>query len=858
MTEAQIWQSASESGSAAGSGGGSGTAPEEAGEPGGADAGAAAGGAAPGGRWRRWRQVWQAPGVALAVGALVFGLVYAARSSPSPDFDGLLGAAEKQIEAQDFDAALATLNESVAPWADDPSFNRGRRQRFHTLRARAIYLGQNALGLSQPQNFETVAKEYREAERLEARLAARDVFFLATSLVELDDYDRARARARSLPDDERDRRNALLRLMVERKLRERQLDAPGALDIIAEFLEDPALTVDDRAWAESQQAKLLARRGDYEEIVHRLLRSLPRLVRASPEFRGELMLRLGEAYLHLGALDEAQGNLELAQKLLPGFGDEPGQAAVLLGRLDELRGAPDMARERYQGVYERFGVSPVGLNALLGMAEVEATLGADDRAAELYTELVDALLGAEESHDELAERTGRSLQDRSVERASADRPPEALRYAQLAERLHGIDASPDALLQALGDAHRLSAQARLGGLEPDHRGLHDLARLDVATRDQARRHFRAAGAYYRLLAGRVEADDDEYGEALWLSADSFDRAGDHVNAAQAFSEFAQGFDVHPRRAEARFRHGLARQALGTYDEAAAIFSGLIEDSRDRVLGKGVGPYATMSYVPLSQCYVLDDDRRNDDEALDLLARLARGEVVRRESADYLTALIEYGSLLYQRERFTEAIEILSEGLSRLDAEQDPRADAVRFRLADVFRLEAGAMERTLQEAMPEADRRALAGARQERLQRALELFDQARESLEGRRGRLTALEEVYLRNSYLYLGSCAFDLGRFDEAVRHYSVAQERYPKDPASLAPMIQIVHAHIRRGEIAKAKAANARALRFFQTIPEEAWNDPSLPMGNREWERWRELTSRLIDGAEAPVAAVDEDPG
>src|SRR5690606_18181974 len=124
--------------------------------------------------------------------------------------------------------------------------------------------------------------------------------------------------------------------------------------------------------------------------------------------------------------------------------------------------------------------------------------------------------------------------------------------------------------------------------------------------------------------------------------------------------------------------------------------------------------------------------------------------------------------------------------------------------------EAAAMERTLQEAMPESDRRALASARQDRLQRALELFDQVRESLESQRmvggeSRLTALEEIYLRNSYLYLGSCAFELGRFDEAVRHYAIAQERYPSDPASLAPMIQIVHAHIERGEIAKAKAAN-----------------------------------------------------
>jgi tetratricopeptide (TPR) repeat protein len=268
----------------------------------------------------------------------------------------------------------------------------------------------------------------------------------------------------------------------------------------------------------------------------------------------------------------------------------------------------------------------------------------------------------------------------------------------------------------------------------------------------------------------------------------------------------------------------------------------------------------MSYVPLAQCYVLDGSAENDAEALDLLERVTRGEIVGRDSADYLNALIEYGALLYHRDRYPEAIAALSEAQARLEG--DRRIDEVRFRLADAHRLEAGAMERTLQDAMPESERRALETARSERLQRAIELFDKVREAIESRPDqRVTALEHMYLRNAYLYLGACAFDLGRFDEAVRHYSIAQERYPSDPASLAPMIQIVHAHLRRGEVRKARAANARALRFYQSIPEEAWNDPTLPMTDREWERWHQLTSTLLDGVDpagATTATVDEGAG
>ncbi|MFG0285463.1 MAG: tetratricopeptide repeat protein, partial [Phycisphaerales bacterium JB039] len=766
--------------------------------------------------------------------------------------------AERQLEAQQFARALETLNESIAPYAGDQAFDRTRRQQFHILRARAVYLGQNALGLAQAENFQTIIAEYTEAERLEARLPGRDAFFLARAYIATGQFDRALARARTLPADQRDRRNTLLRAMVDQKLQAPRLDSEGALEIIAEFLLDPALTVDDRAWAEVQQARLLARRGEYEEVVHRLLRAMPRMVEAAPEHRGALAMRLGEAYLRMGDLDNAEANLEIAQRLLPGFGDALGEAVVLLGKIDELRGAPARARDRYQVVYERFGVSTAGLSALLGLAEVEASLANDDRAAEHYRELIEVLVSGSADRRELLGATSQSLLDRCGERAAASRAAESLRYALLAEQLHGLERAPDALLSALGQAHRLSAAARLAHLAPDHRGLHDLTRLDVASRDQARRHFRAAGAYYRMLAGRVEGDDERYAEAIWLSADSYDRAGDHQEAAQAFDEFVQGFDAHPGRAEARFRLGLALQALGRYNDAAPVFAGLIADAEDRILGKGVGPYATMSHVPLAQCYVLDGAPENDGEALDLLGRIARGEIVRRDSEDYLTALIEYGTLLYQRDRFPEAIEALSEAQSRLA--DDSRIDAVRFRLADAYRLEAGKMELVLQEPMPESERRSLATARQDRLQRAIELFDEVRESLEEREDRLSALETLYLRNAYLYLGACAFDLGRFDEAVRHYSIAQERYPSDPASLAPLIQIVHAHLRRGEIRKARAANARALRFYQSIPAEAWNDPTLPMTDREWERWHQLTTQLLDGAATgpTTAGVDEDAG
>jgi tetratricopeptide (TPR) repeat protein len=113
-----------------------------------------------------------------------------------------------------------------------------------------------------------------------------------------------------------------------------------------------------------------------------------------------------------------------------------------------------------------------------------------------------------------------------------------------------------------------------------------------------------------------------------------------------------------------------------------------------------------------------------------------------------------------------------------------------------------------------------------------------------------------MRNSFFFRGDCAFELADFEEAIRQYDAARERYPRDPASLVALTQVVSALIEKGELDKARVANEKARKFYESLPESAWDDPALPMGKREWERWLASQTRLIDRPSQAARAGDEE--
>ncbi|MFI4896512.1 MAG: tetratricopeptide repeat protein [Phycisphaerales bacterium JB059] len=794
---------------------------------------------------RDWRSSWQAPALVVAGVLLIGAILFSILTAPKPDLAPALEQAEGLIEAGKNQEALDVFKSKVYPYLEEAGDVSALGRRYHLGVARALYRAQADLGIDLEVNHRNVLTHYLESERQGAELTPGDRYALANTYLSLDNPAAARVRADELPPESQEMRVSIYRRLIERDLDDQGADHEQAFEMLTEMLADPALTPDDRAWALARQTEIRLRDGYDDEAITRLLRAAPRIERASPQIRGRLRLLLGRAYVGVGAMHEAERQLLEARRMLDPGDQEQGEALYYLSLVDDHRGDLESQRDRLRRVVEGFPESRIYRSALMALAESEAAAGLTDVSLEIYAKLVEDIRRHPEAEGPGAREASKSLLTQSQDRITRDEIGQALDFATLAGELYSIDDLPAEVLAALATAHHRSAEQLLAGTEDGR-----LDSLDPSTRAETQRHLIRAASYYRMHAEAfVLSDNDQYARSLWLSADLFDRAGDRAEAINAFRLYADGIPSDPRNAEARYRLGRAFQSLGDHETAASFFRGLIEDARDGIAAE-IGPYADLSYVPLAQSLLHDNSPENDEEARNLLRMMVSGERGDAETSQYREALVELGRVRYMDGEYERAIEIFEEARARLAG--DPRNVEIRFLLADAYRLSAQSItDRIGTQAMPGSERRRLESLARERRLAAMAGYEQVRGQIERiEPGKRSALQQIQLRNSYFFMGDCAFDLGDYAAAILHYDRARERYPEDPASLVAMVQIVNAHIEEGDLGRARTANERARRFYESLPEEVWDDPTLPMGRRDWERWLDSSSRLYEVSVAPT--------
>lgn len=810
-----------------------------------------------------WRDVWQVPVLGVSLLLLAGGLTAAFVTRPKPDLSAGMVGAKAQIDNHAFEDALRILNNDVLPGIGKGTLSPDQRREFHLLRARAIYLGQKDLNLDRVENHRSIVSEYMEAEHLNAVLSEQDQVYLCSTLLSLGELDRAVRRAEALPETFRDARNDLIKRCIDASLVINPPRPTLALDLITFLNTDTRLGIEDRAWSLARQGSVLLSQGYASEAVGKIVKGLPRLEGADSPILGEIHYTLARAYEKQNELDESAKELEKAATLLDVGSPVIPALTLLQGQIYHRKPGLGSARERYQTVISKFSFSPELAGALLGMGEIEAesllsqdngqeraeggdAAGALTRSIDYYTKVVDLLRNSGAPGSGLTpERVGESLLSRFREQFEGRTPDyaKALQFATLAEQLFGPDKAPPAVLLALAQVHHRMAGEILTNAT-GHGGVLSLANADPATQREAREHLIRAGEHYRNHASRVvAASAAQYGESLWAAADVFDRAGDTEAAVSAFQQFASDFPGDIRQPEASFRLAQCHQARGNLDLAAKFYRDLIA-GRDK--GEKAGPFADASYVPLAQTLLADGDAANDAEAENLLSSVVNGALGGTRTQAFRDALSELGQRYYQTGRYERAIERFEEFLTR--TAQDPGGasafaiDSVRYKLGDAYRLSAAGLAGQLASgAMPEGERREKETLRVARLRSAAGAFELVRSTLEARPHR-TALEDVYLRNSYYYLGACAFDVKDYGTAIAHYEAARERFPKDPASLVALVQVVSCYLAQGDLAKATLANQRAQRFYDSIPQAAWDDPGLPMTRADWKQWLDAKDEL----------------
>lgn len=807
------------------------------------------------------RDLWQMPVLVIGATLLLAGVaanLLTPRKQPQPfDVGAALTRAADLLADEHPEDGLRLLDGAVGRVIEGGGGSVEEKARFRGLRADARWVASTRAGRLGEVDAGRIIIDYDAAKEHGELLTPLRESRLASALVAVGRRSDALALVERFPESAAELRRASLRLIVDRAIEDSTQKThasaqPGeVIELLSRLAVDPAAAEDERVWALARQAEVRLAAGSADEAITHLLLALPRL---SEEARwsqpgGELLYLLGRAYVETNRLSEGAKHLVQAQQLLRPTDDRQADVGVMLGRVAQAGADYDEARERYIGVIANFPDASSVADALLGVAECEAALGAWDRAIEAFGELAGSLADGRGSPG-LAVRSLESVRQRTVERLLESQNQAALQLATSGERIATTapGAGPEDDLWAIvavGAAHRALGAALLAPATSPS-GEVDWSRVDVATRGQARAHFLEAAGRFAAHARRVAGtDEDAYAESLWNAADAWDRAGSHELAIKAFSEYANGRPSDARSAAARLRVAQAHQAIGEFAPAAEVYRTLIADNPQS--GERV-----RSIVPLARTLVADGDDTNDDEAERLLRQAVSGTVMPPDAPDFRIALNELGSMYLRTGRYASAIERLVESLERYpDGGPTDGAlgvDAVRLRLADALRLSAKEISETLRGAMPQSERDALVALREERLRSAHAMYEEiCAAAVLREEKRLSASERSAVRNSFFYRGDAAFDLGEFDAAIEAYDVAANRYAGDPASLVAMIQIVNAYAQTGRVEEARTANERARQRFRELPPEAFNRPDLPIDRAHWERWLDSSADLASRVE-----------
>jgi len=712
-----------------------------------------------------------------------------------------------------------------------------------------------------------IVSDYREAERFGVELDSDRLFRIIDALIGLDRIEEALVYERRLPEADSDPRQRILRRLVERNLRQPEVDWEATTVLVERLLADPALPPETRAWAEARRAEIRLARGETTDAIDGLIIAMQRLRNEGLGATPGLELLLGRAYLGIGETARARRHFERARVDLPVHDPRRAEAAWGLGEIALLEHDEPTALERFDELIRRHGEHRlVGLGRLR-RAETLARLGRHEEALEDVTLLVEGLredTGASDSvagpnagpRPGLPGRLGRdeiatqllAWQDRLY---AGGRYETALDYLRPVLRLYDGDreAMPADVLQRLAETRARLAETvreRIESAEASHEGSGATSAVDRAERrdrwrDLAREHDTAAADAWLRHARRWRSTRPEAAaDSLWKAAGALDRTGALERFATTLEAFLDLVEDPRLRLRAEHRLGLARERLGNHEGAIEVLEPIVNHERFRF-----SPEAYASYVPLAKAWLASGRPERGARAEALLREVLEGEArLEPDAPEYLDALVTLGRLHLDHDRHelrgdpvehgVRAVERFVEALDR--AGPDEARHRLHHWLAHAHRRTAEAIaevdprQRGLEDPddLDEAVRDHLVSARAS-YERSLETNEDL--SPETR----TALDDEQLRAAVLWRADCSWALGEYERAIDDYLEFADRYPGDRSALVALIQVVNCHAALGNVDAARTAQNRAREVLARMSDQAFAEGLPPRERAVWERW-----------------------
>ena len=350
------------------------------------------------------------------------------------------------------------------------------------------------------------------------------------------------------------------------------------------------------------------------------------------------------------------------------------------------------------------------------------------------------------------------------------------------------------------------------------------------TRRRGRELYRIAGRKFEQLA-MIEFTDRDYPDDVWQGAECY-LAGHQFTAAVSMLEEYLKYELRRRRPTALVHLGEALLALGQLDAALEVLGECIEFYPTDAAGYEARLWAARAM----------SEKGDPQGAEKLLLENLNGESLTPESKEWRDSLFALGKLLAEDGRHLDAIERLEEAVARYpDSRQ---AIEARYLIAEACLQAAKVPQEKAASDTGETARLIHRKQAAQLLERAIHYYQETEQVLNRRQEQteLTPLEKSMLRNSYFSVGSALVDLGRWEDAIRAFSAAANRYQHDPEVLDAFTQISYCYRRLNKPREAQGTVRQAMLVLQRIKEDAPFEETTVYSRRQWQELLDWMSRL----------------
>jgi len=343
-------------------------------------------------------------------------------------------------------------------------------------------------------------------------------------------------------------------------------------------------------------------------------------------------------------------------------------------------------------------------------------------------------------------------------------------------------------------------------------------------------HYEKAAQGYLQVAKLAVDNDSVYGENLWRAATNFDQAGNAEKTIETWQRIVTEREGKPQWPLALYRLAQSYQAVGDYDPAIEYYV-LLQQRHPK------SPDVFKSMVALAKCY-LSKEEPERDKAQALLQAVLTNRAVTPKAMIYRDALFELGKLYYDHQDYRQAIEVFSEASDRYP--QEEMVGKSLYMTADAYRQSGLALDTTLRQLALDptmsVNQEKTLRLRHQYLEQAHTNFIRAIKFYgEKPPGRLSKLDETYLRYCWLYRAACLFDLGLYGQAAEAYEEVALRYQLTPMALGAFIQVMNCQLVQGDAIAAKSTQKRAIWQLRQMPDAAFEEENMNFTRDQWSSW-----------------------